>query len=170
MSLVGVVNELELKQVALNPLDRNLSNRYMKSQKNTMLFSYLLLIVWFIVTCITAFHVDTTSLFYYNYIHKIKMLGYTLILLMILGDIGTVYWFEKMNREIGKILKKYVSISDGGIATLKTQYYNILLNFKVDNIKNVKAISFKTTWSLYMYMCIAFHILVLTTMIILLTI
>lgn len=92
-----------------------------------------------------------------------------MIVLMILGDIGTVYWFEKMNQEIGKILKKYVSITDTGIATLKTQYYSITLNFKVDDIKRIKPIAFKTTWSLYMYMGIALNILVLTTLIILLS-
>ncbi|HFO2233150.1 TPA: hypothetical protein ACHHIU_002657 [Staphylococcus aureus] len=169
MSLVGAVNELELKQVDLNLIDRTLSNRYMKSQKKTILLSYLLLIVWFIVTCVTVFHVDTTNLYYSNYSYEVKILGYTMIVLMILGDIGTVYWFEKMNREIGKILKKYVSITDTGIATLKTQYYSIALNFKVDDIKRIKPIAFKTTWSLYMYMCIAFNILVLTTLIILLS-
>ncbi|MCC9107957.1 hypothetical protein LOY09_14335, partial [Staphylococcus aureus] len=63
MSLVGAVNELELKQVDLNLIDRTLSNRYMKSQKKTILLSYLLLIVWFIVTCVTVFHVDTTNLY-----------------------------------------------------------------------------------------------------------
>lgn len=165
---IGNVNEMELKQVDLNQSDREISNRYMKSQKHIILFSYLLLILWLFMTSITVFNVDTLNLYQYEYRHEVKVLGYILILLMIIGDVGTLYWFEKINREIGAIIKNYISISDDGIASLKTYYYNIALDFKVSNVKELKPISFKATWSLYMYMSFAFNIMILFTMIIIL--
>lgn len=133
MSLSGKINEFEMGMVDLNEEDRNVSNRLLKDQKRIIILSYILFVIWLVVTFTTAFSMDMTARYKQEFNIEMKFLEFIILILMILGNIFTCFYYEKSNHDIGKILKSYTYIKDGAVI-LEVKNYNYILGF----VKKIK--------------------------------
>ncbi|SGX29973.1 MULTISPECIES: hypothetical protein [Staphylococcus] len=165
MSLSGKINEFEMGMVDLNEEDRNVSNRLLKDQKRIIILSYILFVIWLVVTFTTAFSMDMTARYKQEFNIEMKFLEFIILILMILGNIFTCFYYEKSNHDIGKILKSYTYIKDGAVI-LEVKNYNYILGFVKKNKRQIKSVDYKTTWSLYMYIATAFNIILTGIMVI----
>ncbi|HHA6127330.1 TPA: hypothetical protein ACONAQ_002611 [Staphylococcus aureus] len=165
MSLSGKINEFEMGMVDLNEEDRNVSNRLLKDQKRIIILSYILFVIWLVVTFTTAFSMDMTARYKQEFNIEMKFLEFIILILMILGNIFTCFYYEKSNHDIGKILKSYTYIKDGAVI-LEVKNYNYILGFVKKNKRQIKSVDYKTTLSLYMYIATAFNIILTGIMVI----
>jgi len=169
LGLIGQVNELEIEQVDLKSSDKKTTQNLIREQRVIVTLSCILMVVWIITTCVTSFNIDISNI--YQNEHKLEMeyLRVIIFILMVLGDVLTIYMFERINHDVGKILKKYIYINKENVAVLETKNFNLALDFGVKNKSEMKPVSFKTTWSIYMYIASAFNILVTCMMFIFMT-
>lgn len=156
LSLSGKINEFEMRMVALNEEDRNVSDRLLQDQKRIIILSYILLVIWFVVTFTTLFSMDIPTRYKQEVNIEMKFLECIIFILMIIGNIFTCFYYEKINHDIGEILKSYVYIKDGAVI-LEAKNYNYILGFDKKNKRQIKSVDYKTTWSLYMYIATAFN-------------
>lgn len=165
LSLSGKINEFEMEMVDLNEEDRNVSNRLLKGQKRIIILSYILFVIWLVVTFATSFSMDMITRYKQEFNIEMKVLEFIILILMILGNIFTCFYYEKSNHDIGKILKSYTYIKDGAVI-LEAKNYNYILGFAKKNKRQIKSVDYKTTLSLYMYIATAFNIILTGIMVI----
>ncbi|HFD6103721.1 TPA: hypothetical protein ACF5GV_002810, partial [Staphylococcus aureus] len=144
LSLSGKINEFEMGMVDLNEEDRNVSNRLLQDQKRIIILSYILLVIWFVVTFTTLFSMDIPTRYKQEFNIEMKVLECIIFILMIIGNIFTCFYYEKINHDIGKILKSYVYIKDGAVI-LEAKNYNYILGFVKKNKRQIKSVDYKTT-------------------------
>ncbi|HCY7075083.1 TPA: hypothetical protein O1406_002445 [Staphylococcus aureus] len=165
LSLSGKINEFEMGMVDLNEEDRKVSNRLLQDQKRIIILSYILLVIWFVVTFTTLFSMDIPTRYKQEFNIEMKFLECIIFILMIIGNIFTCFYYEKINHDIGEILKSYVYIKDGAVI-LEAKNYNYILGFDKKNKRQIKSVDYKTTWSLYMYIATPFNIILTGIMVI----
>lgn len=163
LSLSGKINEFEMEMVDLSEEDKNASNKLLQDQKRLIILSYILFVIWLVVTFTTEFSMDMTTRYKQEFNIEMKFLEYIIFILMILGNIFTCFYYEKSNHDIGKILKSYTYISDGAVI-LEAKNYSYILGFVNKDKRQIKPVDYKTTWSVYMYIATVFNIILTVIM------